>query len=134
MWGDANPVSDGVINGSDVYQGLTVALPSHGDHAYTDGGQWRLVGQYDLNDPDQGFPLDGLRQIGVTAEDVAGNVSDPEFLNVFIDTQGPRVTDVEFNELGDAYDVFDPKPSEDGPTPLVIHFRGGVSPLVPAVA
>ena len=94
MWADANPVSDGVINGSDVYQGLTVAQPSHGDHAYTDGGQWRLVGQFDLNDPDQGFPLDGLRQIGVTAEDVAGNVSEAMFLDVFIDTQGPQVTAV----------------------------------------
>ena len=124
MWADGGPVSDGVIDASDVYQGLTVAVPLDGGGAFSDG-QWRLAGRYDLNDPDRGFPLDGLRQIAVTAEDLAGNVSEEAAVfNLFVDTQGPRVTAVRITDDPatavdeSAYNLFAPKPS-DGPTPLV---------------
>ena len=39
-------------------------------------------------------------------------------LPIFLDTQGPQITEV-FVTGDPAYDLFDPKPSEDGPTPLV---------------
>jgi hypothetical protein len=49
-------------------------------------------------------------------------------LQIFIDTQGPQITDVTINNLdADDYDLFDPKPSQTGPTPLIdsltIHVR-----------
>jgi hypothetical protein len=81
----------------------------------------------ELNDP-AFFPNpDGLRTIFVTATDVAGNVNAPgdafgadadETLQIFVDTQGPQIIDVEINNAGNPYDLFDPKPSQ-GPTPLV---------------
>lgn len=63
----------------------------------------------------------------MTAEDLAGNVNDladgigdaEQVLNIFVDTQGPQVTQVEVNSLGNPYELFDPKPSTSGPTPLV---------------
>ena len=90
-----------------VSQGLTTAVPFHGDGAYTEGGQWELAGRFDLNDPTQGFPLDGLRTISVTAEDKAGNLSEAATLDIFIDTQGPRVTNVFVTGNG-AFNLFDP--------------------------
>ena len=117
MWADGPDVSDGVVDGSDVFQGLTVAIPLDGNLAFP-SGQWNLAGQYDLNDPTVGFPLDGLRQIGVDAKDLAGNVSEPAFLDIFIDTQGPQVIELLHTDAP-GYALFDPKPSVDGPTPLV---------------
>jgi hypothetical protein len=38
-------------------------------------------------------------------------------LQIFLDTQGPQITSVEIPGYDD-YDLFDPKPSENGPTPL----------------
>ena len=108
---------DGVVDAGDVLLGETVAIPLDGTNQFPNG-QWRLDTTVDLNDPDL-FAFDGLRRLLLTAEDVAGNLSAPESLNIFIDTQGPQVTDVEFNQRYDPYDVFDPKPSTDGPTPLV---------------
>ncbi len=97
--------------------GLTLTDSGNGNDAVPDG-QWSLVGTLDLNDPNV-FPLDGLRQITVTAEDRAGNVSDEGTLNIFVDTQGPRITAVDVNEQGNPYDLFSPKPATDGPTPPV---------------
>lgn len=104
---------------------LTVALPDDGDEAFP-GGQWTAAFIRDLNDPGW-FPFDGIREILVTAEDLAGNVNDladgigdaDQVLNIFVDTQGPQVTRVEVNSLGNPYELFDPKPSTSGPTPLV---------------
>ena len=129
MWADGVPISSGVINAFDTFQGLTVAIPLDGNQQFP-FGQWNLTGQFDLNDPNAGigFPLDGLRQIGVTAEDVAGNVSAPDFLDIFIDTQGPRVFDPDGGGPQQAiqvitagvpnatFDLFDIKPTL-GPTP-----------------
>lgn len=119
LWADGDPVSLGLINASDVFQGLTVAEPLDGDEVFPNG-QWDLTPRFDLNDPSVGFPLDGFRQITATAEDVAGNESSraaPAVLNIFIDTQGPQVTSVHIT-ADPVFDLFDPKPSQ-GPTPLV---------------
>ena len=82
-----------------------------------------------LNDPNApaAFPFDGVREVLVTAEDLAGNVNDigdgvgdtGQILDIFIDTQGPQVTRVDVNFQGNPYELFDPKPSTSGPTPLV---------------
>jgi hypothetical protein len=133
MWADGDPISTSVIDASDFFQGLTVALPRDGNQAF-ELGQWNLAGQHDLNDPDAGFPLDGVRQIGVTATDVAGNQSQPDFLDIFVDTQGPRVydpvgglravhiaDDAQTPEDEASYDLFFRKGDEGkhSPTPLV---------------
>jgi hypothetical protein len=119
----ADPASNNVIDNPAEYS-LTVALPEDGNLAFPDG-QWRTAFIRDLNDPNF-FPLDGVREILVTAEDVAGNVNTlsdelgdaDQTLDVFIDTRGPQVDEVSIAGHED-YDLFDPKPSEDGPTPLV---------------
>ncbi|MCR4410891.1 MAG: DUF4394 domain-containing protein, partial [Thermoguttaceae bacterium] len=87
------------IDNFDVLLGLTVAQPEDGTNQYPNG-QWRVSSTVDLNDP-AFFPLDGLRRILVTAEDLAGNVSpgaglSAEALNIFLDTQGPQVFGVFF--------------------------------------
>jgi hypothetical protein len=112
------------INNPAEYR-LTVALPNDGDEAFPDG-QWTAAFIRDLNDPGW-FPFDGVREILVTAEDLAGNVNSvtdgigdaDQVLNIFIDTQGPQVTRVDVNSQNNSYELFDPKPSTSGPTPLV---------------
>ncbi len=119
MWADGDLISHNVVDDSDCFQGLTTTVSLDGNSAFP-SGQWSLGGVYDLNNPDVGFPLDGRRQVGVTAQDVAGNMSDPEFLNVFIDTRGPQVTDV-FISGDPGYNLFDQKEHPVGrlvPTPL----------------
>jgi len=60
--------------GNQVLIGQTVAVPIDGNFAYP-GGRWEVTSALDLNDPSLGFPRDGLRQIEVVGEDVAGNIS-----------------------------------------------------------
>jgi len=118
-----DPTADNLNNDQAEFS-LTVALPEDGDDAFPEG-QWETTFIRDLNDP-ASFPFDGVREIVVTAEDLAGNVNvaddglgDPgQVLELFVDTQGPRVTEV-FVTSDPDYDLFDPKPTEDGPTPLV---------------
>jgi hypothetical protein len=148
---------DGVIDlNTDTFLGQTVAVPFDGNDAYPDG-YWELTSALDLNElfVNAGLEKDGLRRLLVTAEDVAGNPmpmpgvgGDPnapgiatnvDELHIFIDTQGPQVTDVTINDLtADEYDLFDPKPSETGTTPLVnsltIHFRDLPARLQAALA
>lgn len=116
LYADGPAISEFVIDGSDVFDGETVAVPLDGNQAESQG-QYELTTLKDLNNPIY-FSTDGRRQMGATAEDVAGNVSDAEFLDIFIDTRGPQVDDVSVTNYND-YPLFDPKPSEDGPTPLV---------------
>lgn len=139
VFADVN--GDGAIDPGDLLLGLTVALPYDGNLAFADG-YWELTTSIDMNDP-AFFPVrDGLRRLLVTAEDVAGNVNLPndlvgdaqQALQIFIDTQGPQVNDV-FITGQRQYDLFDPKPSVDGPTPLVnqltIEFTDNPNRLIP---
>merc|ERR1711964_128359 len=95
-------------------------------------GQWQLTSTVDMNDPEArnlgggvtSLAYDGLRRVLITAEDVAGNINfvdndAQQILDIFIDTQGPQILGVDVNNAGNPYDLFDPKPSTDGPTPLV---------------
>jgi len=125
-----------IIPGVDTFLGQTVAVPYDGNDAYPDG-YWELTSALDLNQI-VGLPKDGLRQLLVTAEDVAGNpmlmfnqeeqpfLEPGDELQIFIDTQGPQITDVTIAG-SPLYDLFDPKPSVNGYTPLVdqlqINFR-----------
>ncbi len=104
--------------GVDTLVGMTVAVPLDGNQAFPNG-RWTITTNVDLNDPAL-FPHDGLRQMIVTAEDLAGNVSEDQQLNVFIDTAGPQVTEV-FITGHEGYDLFGLKPDNQfqGPTPLV---------------
>ncbi|MFV1967724.1 MAG: dockerin type I domain-containing protein, partial [Pirellulaceae bacterium] len=126
------------VDGADVLLGQTVAVPFDGTNQFgnatgdSPNGQWELTSTVDLNDPEArdlngdevALGFDGLRRILVTAEDLAGNINAvagnaQQILDIFVDTQGPQITDVDINSQGNAYDLFGPKPSEDGPTPLV---------------
>ncbi|MGD9723137.1 MAG: Ig-like domain-containing protein [Pirellulales bacterium] len=98
--------------------GEDVAIPLDGNFAFPDG-RWDISMTIGLNDPGY-FPFDGLRQMAVTAEDLAGNESDLETLDIFVDTQGPQVTDVHIT--GDpVFNLFGLKPenASQGPTPLI---------------
>jgi hypothetical protein len=114
---------DGVLTiGTDVFLGQDTAIPLDGTNQEPDGF-WKVESVVSLIDPDF-FPIGGERTIFVTAEDVAGNTNAADgtagdTLVIFIDVQGPQITDVEINNVGNEYDLFDPKPSNDGPTPLV---------------
>ncbi len=96
----------------------TVAVPLDGDDAFQppNAPYQGVEGNYGV-----GTNLnlaDGQHSAVATFEDLAGNrISTAPYL-FMVDTQGPRVTAVEVNAAGNAYDLFDPKPS-DGPTPPV---------------
>ncbi|MDY0166305.1 MAG: NF038122 family metalloprotease, partial [Thermoguttaceae bacterium] len=118
FWGraEANAVvriyaddGDGLFDlNDDFFLGQATAIPIDGTDQFPDemnqlpGGYWEIRSIVNLNDPGL-FPLDGLRTIFVTAEDVAGNVSVPdtedEVLEIFIDTQGPVIEGVFVNEI-----------------------------------
>ncbi|MBN2217139.1 MAG: hypothetical protein JW719_07165 [Pirellulales bacterium] len=138
--------NDGVVDSTDWLIAQTVALPNDGTNQFPEG-YWQATSYVNMNDPqllaalaaanvipdqaDGYYPLDGLRPLLVTAEDPSGNVSAPRQLDIFIDTQGPRITDVDVNYQGNLFDLFDHKPSENGPTPLVDALVISVSDLPP---
>ncbi len=120
---------NGIVDlATDVLLGQTVAVPQDGNQAFADG-YWELNSVIDLNDPLQVLPTlnrDGARHLLATAEDVAGNpmpmggVIDEGIaqFTLFLDTQGPQVNGV-FASSDRTYDLFDPKPSENGFSPLI---------------
>jgi hypothetical protein len=118
----------------DTFVGQTVAVPFDGNDAFPDG-YWEITTVLDLNEI-IGLPKDGLRRLLVTAEDVAGNpmpmnnaIADGvDELQIFIDTQGPQITDVQIEDFPD-HDLFDPKPSTNGYTPLVDSLKISVQDL-----
>ena len=119
VYADTN--GNGVFDeGTDLFLGETVAVPLDGTNQFP-RGLWEFTTEIDMNDP-RYFPEDGLRRIFVTAEDLAGNVSEPDQLDIFIDTRGPRVWSIEYVPLngGPNVPVFTPKPLSPlfGPTPL----------------
>ena len=94
------------------------AIPIDGNFAFPNG-RWSISTTIDLNDPAY-FSLDGLREMAVIGEDLAGNKSELELLDIFIDTRGPQISNVSItNEPG--YNLFGLKPGNgsQGPTPLV---------------
>jgi hypothetical protein len=121
------PTGNGIFEpGIDFQVGFDVAEPFDGTNQYPQG-YWQ-VDAININLNSDLFPLDGLRRFFVTAEDVAGNINPSgaqvvQELEIVLDTQGPQITDVTINvpsgAPGDFYNLFDPKPSIDGPTPLV---------------
>ncbi|HEX2474919.1 MAG TPA: hypothetical protein VHK01_09240, partial [Lacipirellulaceae bacterium] len=126
--------ANGVVDlATDTFLGQTVAVPFDGNDAYPDGF-WQITSVRDLNEV-LGVPIDGLRRLLVTAEDQAGNPMPVENvirenvdeLQIFIDTQGPRITDITPNDID--FDLFDPKPSLNGFTPLVNSLKISVSDL-----
>lgn len=149
LWLDANNDGVIQTTGAtrDIFLGQTVANPEDGNLAFP-VGYWQISSAVDLNDlttinaTGGAFTRDGARPLLVSAQDVAGNpipvggVIDPtttpstapagtvlDALTVFLDTQGPQITGVSINTLPTAafggYDLFDPKPSVNGFTPLV---------------
>ncbi len=108
----------GAMSGQDVLIGQATASPGDGTNA-NPGGRWSIRSNVNLNDPNF-FTHDGERTIHVTAEDLAGNVSARQAMNVFIDTSGPQITGVEIAGNG-SFNLFGEKTvnSTSGPTPLV---------------
>jgi subtilisin-like proprotein convertase family protein len=126
--------NNGVVDlATDTFLGQTVAVPFDGNDAYPDG-YWEINSVRDLNEV-VGVPIDGLRRLLVTAEDQAGNPmpmdgvirENVDELQIFIDTQGPRITSISPN--GTDFDLFDPKPSLNGFTPLVNSLKIAVRDL-----
>jgi hypothetical protein len=124
LFADAN--NNGTLDATDPQIAETVAIPLDGTNQ-DPVGRWRVESDINLNDPDifPGLGVDGLRRIFVTAEDLAGNENpaagaDEQTLEIFLDTQGPQVTDV-FVSMFPDFDLFASK-GEDGtpePTPPV---------------
>ena len=121
--------------GVDQFLGQTTALPFGQNPLFADGF-WQIESIADLNNP-AFFPTrDGLRRIMVTAQDITGNVNQvndgvgdaEQSLDVFLDTQGPRITDVVIPGFPDL-DIFAPKPHLDGPTPLIDRLTINVTDL-----
>ena len=119
---------------TDTFLGQTVAVPFDGNDAYPDG-YWEITSVRDLNEI-IGLPKDGLRRLLVTAEDVAGNpmpmnnaIADGvDELQIFIDTQGPQITNLQIADNLN-HDLFDPKPSTNGYTPLIRSLKISVQDL-----
>ncbi len=76
-----------------VLIGQTTATPVNGTNQDPNGA-WTITSNISLNNPSLGLPLDGVRNLFVTAQDVAGNVSAAQELTIFLDTQGPTVSKV----------------------------------------
>ncbi len=141
LFADAN--NNGMLDATDPQIAETVAIPLDGTNQ-NPVGRWRVESDVNLNDPDlfAGLGVDGLRRIFVTAEDLAGNENpaagaDEQTLEIFLDTQGPQVTDI-FVSMFPDFDLFASK-GEGGtpePTPpvtmLSISFRDLPARVAPA--
>jgi hypothetical protein len=117
LYADPNGADPGVIDNGDIYLGQTTATPLDGTNQ-DPNGRWVLTSNVNLNDPKFGFPFDGTRTILVTAEDAAGNVSAPQLLKIFLDTQGPQISGVGIGG-NPGFNLFGLKPAESTapPTP-----------------
>ncbi len=130
--------------GTDIFIGFTTAIPYDGTNQMGNNlgnepnGYWELTSVVNLNSQAVltalGIPAGqngGLRRILVSAEDVAGNITDSntevQLLNIFVDDNGPRITGVEITNFP-LFDLFNPKGGVGGhtPTPLVNSLTIGV--------
>ena len=127
---DRDPLVPGDLGDAD---GTAVAIPLDGDDAFPPPPGFD--GNYFLQTV---LPLmDGEHTLEVFFQDVAGNESpadDDATLTIFIDTAGPRIENVTRGDVSTdnvhSFDgvtsLFEPKPSDNGPDPLVhsivIHF------------
>jgi hypothetical protein len=109
--------NNGVVDNGDVLIGQSVALSSDNTNPAA-AVPWKLTSNVDLNNASLGFPLDGLRTILATATDEAGNVSMPQSLTIFLDTQGPRISKLLVTGNPN-YQVIADKNTVASPTPLV---------------
>lgn len=137
----------GTLTANDLLIGQSTATPLDGTEQLgtpaqpnEPGGQWEVTSTVNMNDPRiltaLGLAKDGLRTILLSAEDVAGNITDPNAnvtLNIFVDTQGPQVTDV-FITGNPAFNIFNLKPDTPEPTPRVDSLTISVQDLPPRVA
>src|SRR6185369_2586362 len=110
--GTTNPdgTGDGIFEPDVDFQvGFDVAKPYDGTNQYPNG-YWQVDAiTFNLNAAP--FPIGGQRTLFATAEDVAGNINPanglPIQFNIFIDTQGPQVTNVTVNSTTDFLAVDD---------------------------
>ncbi|WP_197451927.1 S8 family serine peptidase [Rosistilla carotiformis] len=115
----------GTLTAADVLIGQTVASPLDGTNQEP-FGRWELTSTVNMNDTQRlaALPVDGLRTILITAEDSAGNQNPGgavvQTLDIFIDTNGPQVTNV-YITSSPAHNLFTLKPNDviQGPTPAV---------------
>ena len=135
------------LTAADRLIGQTVANPFDGTeqletpaNPLEPGGQWEITSTVNMNDPDVlaalGLPKDGLRRILVSAEDLAGNITPPdanEILEIFVDTQGPQVTNVFITGIP-AFNLFTLKPDTPEPTPRVDSLTISVQDLPARIA
>ncbi len=130
--GEADTLVTLAIDG--VPSGTAVAVPFDGNDAFPPPAN--VDGNYTLQSTRN--LADGNHIAVATFTDVAGNsVQSNDQVQFTVDTQGSRITSVEINNLGNSYDLFDPKPSTDGPTPpvfsLVVSVAGALfEPLAEA--
>ena len=109
----------------DILLGQTVARALDGTNQSL--GEWDITPTTGLNSPDlvAAIGKDGVRRLFVTAEDVAGNISLPQSLDIMIDTTSPIISSVTYPN-GDS--IFQTKPLLR-PTPVVtslfVTFTGG---------
>jgi FG-GAP-like repeat/Bacterial Ig-like domain len=85
----------GVVDATSVLLGQAQAIPIDGTNAFPNG-QWTITSLVNLNNP-VFFPLDGVRNLLVVAQDLAGNTSTPNATSkesIFVQTQAPTVTGV----------------------------------------
>lgn len=108
----------------DILIGQTVATPLDGTNQHP-FGEWEITSTVNMNDPvlTAALGLDGVRNIFISAEDEAGVTSNAALttLQIFIDTQGPQVTNV-FITSAPNFNLFSVKPLSgvpQGPTPPV---------------
>jgi len=118
---EANNIVTVTIDG--VSAGTAVAVPLSGNDAFQPPnppnqgveGNYRIDSVLNL--------ADGQHSALFTFEDPSGNRVSTQPLLFIVDTQGPRVTDIDINNFGNAYDIFNHRnegsPDTLQPTPLV---------------
>ncbi|MEQ8836789.1 MAG: Ig-like domain-containing protein, partial [Lacipirellulaceae bacterium] len=107
------------FSADDTFLGQTVANPLDGNLALP-AGYWQIESALDLKLLNGGDGRVNLLAVGV---DVAGNTLPPtatnsDALTIFLDTQGPQIDAVTVAGFP-GYDLFDPKPSVNGHSPLI---------------